>query len=141
MTVEHPQQGEQGGEADRGLLDTSVFIARESGRPLGSMPGAGAISIVTVAELYLGLLMADDLATRARRLRTLSSVESLFEPLPIDADVARVFAELVAEARRHGGRPKVMDTWIAATAVAHDLPVYTQDDDFLAIPRAQIFKV
>jgi predicted nucleic acid-binding protein len=105
------------------------------------LPGAGAISVVTVAELYLGVLMADDLTTRAQRLRTLSSVESLFEPLPIDADVTRAFAELVAEARRQGRRPKVMDTWIAATAVAHGLPVYTQDDDFLAIPRARIVKV
>ena len=51
-------------------------------------------------------------------------------PLPIDSEVARTFAKLVAEARRRGKRPKIMDTWIAATAVTHDIPVYTQDEDF-----------
>jgi predicted nucleic acid-binding protein len=68
-------------------------------------------------------------------------VEELFEPLPIDTAVARIFAELAAEARRQGKRPKIMDTWIAATAIAHDLPIYTQDDDFLAIPRAHVVRV
>ena len=126
---------------ERGLLDTSIFIARERGRPLGQLPAQGAVSVVTVAELYLGVLMADDLAVRAQRLRTLSSVEALFEPLAIDAAVARTFAELAAEARRPGKRPKIMDTWIAATALAHDLAVYTQDDDFLAIPRVRVVRI
>ncbi len=127
--------------SDRGLLDTSVFITNESGRPLGPLPLTGAISVITLAELHLGVLMADDPVVRAQRLRTLSSVEGLLEPLPIDAMVARAFAELVSEARRQGKRPKIMDTWIAATAVVHDLPVYTQDDDFLAIPRVRIIHV
>ena len=100
-----------------------------------------AISVITVAELHLGVLMADEPSIRAQRLRTLTSVETLFEPLPIDSEVARTFAELVAEARRQGRRPRIMDTWIAATAVAHDLPVYTQDDDFLTIPRVRIVRV
>jgi predicted nucleic acid-binding protein len=64
-----------------------------------------------------------------------------FEPLPIDAEVARTFAELVAEARRHGKRPKIMDTWIAATAVAHDIPVYTQEEDFAEIPQVRVHRV
>lgn len=127
--------------AERGLLDTSVFIARESGRALGALPPAAAISVVTVAELHLGVLMADRPSVRARRLRTLTSVQNLFEPLPIDADVARAFAEIVAEARREGRRPKIMDTWIAATALAHDLPVYTQDDDFTAISAIRVVRV
>jgi hypothetical protein len=126
---------------DRGLLDTSIFIARESGRPLGNLPAAAAISVVTVAELHLGVLMADRPPVRARRLRTLTSAQNLFEPLPVDSEVAGAFAELVAEARRTGKRPKIMDTWIAATALAHDLPIYTQDDDFLAIPQVRVFRV
>ncbi len=126
---------------ERGLLDTSVFIAREGDRPLGPLPATAAISVVTVAELHMGVLMADDPTVRARRLRTLSSVEALFEPLPIDAEVARAFAALVAEARRLGRRPKIMDTWIAATAVAHGLAVYTRDEDFLAIARVHAVRV
>lgn len=126
---------------DRGLLDTSVFIARESGRPLGALPESAAISVITIAELHLGVLMASSAAIRTRRLRTLTTVQSVFNPLMIDSAVARTFAEIVSEARRKGRRPKIMDTWIAATAIANDLPVYTQDDDFLAIPRARVIRV
>jgi predicted nucleic acid-binding protein len=57
------------------------------------------------------------------------------------AEAARTFAELVAEARRHGKRPKIMDAWIAATAVAHDIPVYTQDEDFAEIPQVRVHRV
>lgn len=127
--------------AERGLLDTSIFIARERRRPLGLLPDATAVSVITIAELHLGVLMADNPRVRAIRLRTLSAVQALFEPLPIDAIVARAFAEIFAEARRQGKRPKIMDTWVAATAVAHSLPVYTQDDDFLAIPQVQVVRV
>lgn len=127
--------------AERGLLDTSVFIAREAGRPLGGLPDGAAISVLTLAELHLGVLLADEPGVRAARVRTLGSVEALFEPLPIDAAVARTFAALVAEARRAGRRPKVMDALIAATAVAHGLPVYTQDEDFQALPRVQVVRV
>lgn len=126
---------------ERGLLDTSVFIAREAGRPLGPMPEAAAISVVTVAELHLGVLMADGPAARARRLRTLSLLMATFDPLPIDSGVARIFAELVAEARRQGRRPGIMDTWIAATAVAHDLSLYAQDDDFAGIPWVRVVRI
>jgi predicted nucleic acid-binding protein len=124
-----------------GLLDTSVFIAREAGRPLGSLPEAAAVSVVTVAELHLGVLMARSSVIRASRLRTLTEVQNAFEPLPIDVEVARTFAELVAEAWRNGKVPKIMDTWIAATAVAHDLAVYTQDEDFAAIPKVRVRQV
>ena len=124
-----------------GLLDTSIFIATESGRALGALPASGTISIVTIAELHLGVLMADRSAVRQRRLRTLLSVQDLFEAIPIDNEVARTFAEIVAEARRVGKRPKIMDAWIAATAVARNLPLYTQDEDFLSIPRVRVVRV
>ena len=126
---------------ERGLLDTSVFIANESGRALGALPLSAAISVVTVAELHLGVLMADRASVRARRLRTLTSVQRMFEPLPIETDVARAFAEIVAAARKQSRRPKIMDAWIAATALAHDLPVYTQDDDFETIPGIRVVRV
>jgi predicted nucleic acid-binding protein len=127
--------------AQRGVLDTSVFIAKETGRPLAELPDAAAVSVITLAELHLGVLMAQGSAVRARRLRTLTMVQNTFEPLPIDPEVARTFAELVAEARRYRKRPKIMDTWIAATAVAHDIPVYTQDEDFAEIPKVRVHRV
>jgi len=85
--------------------------------------------------------MADRPAVRQRRLRTLLSVQDLFEAIPIDNEVARTFAEIVAEARRLGKRPKITDSWIAATAVARNLPLYTQDEDFLSIPRVRVIRV
>lgn len=127
--------------AHSGLLDTSVFIAGEQDRPPSSLPDAAAISMVTIAELYLGVLMADDQSVRARRLQTLSAVQRAFQPLPIDEEIARTFAAIVAEARRLGRRPKVMDTWIAATAVVHGLPVYSQDEDFESIPQVKVVLV
>ena len=116
----------------RGLLDTSVFIADEGGRGLASekLPDEAAISVVTLAELELGVHLAAGEGTRAQRLRTLRAVQATYVAIPIDEAVASSFAELVATARRKGQRPKVQDTWIAATARAHSVAVYTQDADF-----------
>ncbi|MDQ3723391.1 MAG: PIN domain-containing protein [Actinomycetota bacterium] len=113
----------------KGVLDTSVFIARESGRPLASLPDEGCVSVITVAELRIGVLMADDPSIRAQRMRTLSAVEAL-DPLPLDDAAARAFAEIVTDSRRRGRRPRILDALIAATAVSRDMPVYTQDADF-----------
>ena len=108
---------------------------------MAKLPDSAAVSVITLAELHLSVLMAQGSAVRARRLRTLTMVQNAFEPLPIDPEVARTFAELVAEARRHGKRPKIVDTWIAATAVAHDIPVYMPDEDFAEIPKVRVHRV
>jgi predicted nucleic acid-binding protein len=115
-----------------------VFVAAEAGRALGSLPDESAISVITLAALHLGVLLAKEASTRARRLRTVSRVESELEAIPIDSEVARTFASIVAEARAAGRRPRVMDTWIAATAVRHGLVVFTQDADFADIPQVQV---
>jgi predicted nucleic acid-binding protein len=116
----------------RGLLDTSVFVAGEQARPLEAnrLPEEAAISVVTLAELELGVHMATSEAVRGARLRTPQATQATYVALPVDAAVASAFAELVATARREGRRPKVQDTWIAATARAHGVAVYTQDGDF-----------
>jgi predicted nucleic acid-binding protein len=116
----------------RRLLDTSVFIADEQGRRVAAdlLPDEAAVSVVSLAELELGVQMADSEAIRAGRLRTLSAVQATYVALPIDEPVASAFAELVAAARRAGRRPKVQDAWIAATARAYAVAIYSQDDDF-----------
>ena len=86
--------------------------------------------MVTLAELELGVQLATTEAVRGRRLRTLQATRETYLALPIDEAVASAFAELVAIARRTGRRPKVQDAWIAATARAHDVAVYSQDSDF-----------
>jgi predicted nucleic acid-binding protein len=123
-----------------GLLDTSVFVARESGRPLASLPEEGRVSVITVAELRIGVLVADDPSVRAQRLKTLSEVEAL-EPLPVDDAAARAFAEIVADSRRRGKRPKILDALIAAIARSRAMPVYTQDADFEDMVGVQVIRV
>ncbi len=127
----------------RGILDTSVFIADEQGRALDTrkLPDEVAVSIVTVAELLLGVHMAASEPARAQRLATLRSIETAYAALPIDDAVAAAFAELVAGARRAGRRPKVQDSWIAATAHAHGAAIYTQDADFDEIPGLDVVRV
>lgn len=122
----------------RGLLDTSIFIGLETGRGVADLPDESAVSVVTLAELHLGVLLAKDGPTRARRLRTAGRVERELEAIPIDDEVARVFASIVADARASGRRPGVMDTWIAATAVRHGLVLFTQDAGFDDIPQVQL---
>ncbi|GAC1484146.1 MAG: hypothetical protein PVSMB9_10010 [Candidatus Dormibacteria bacterium] len=97
--------------------------------------------MATLAELHLGVLLAKDSSIRARRLRTATRVEREIEALPIDSEVARVFASIVAEARAAGHRPRVMDCWIAATSVRHGLPLFTQDADFDEIPQVDVRRI
>jgi predicted nucleic acid-binding protein len=123
-----------------GLLDTSVFVARETGRPLRALPDEGRVSVITVAELRIGVLVAGDSAIRAQRMRTLSELESL-EPLPIDDHAARAFSEIVADSRRRGRTPRILDALIAATAVSQSIPVYTQDADFEDMAGVDVVRV
>ena len=127
----------------RAILDTSVFIARERRRELAldRFPDEGAISVVTLAELGLGVHMARSGDERTARLRTLRTSEATYVALPVDRAVAEEFAALVAAARRKGRRPKVQDAWIAATARAHGAPVVTQDAGFDGLPGVEVVRV
>jgi predicted nucleic acid-binding protein len=126
----------------RGLADTSVFIARESGRPLdeAALPDELAISVVTVGELRVGVLAAGDVRTRDRRLATLTVALAL-DPVPIDEAVAEAWARLRLLLRDSGQRMAVNDSWIAATALALNIPVVTQDDDYVELEDLPVVKV
>lgn len=120
-----------------GLLDTSVFIAREDQRPLGALPDRVAVSVVTIGELQLGLLNADDDDVRARRADTLALARAA-DPIHIGEAIMVSWARLVADCRREGihRTVKLMDALIAATAIEHGLPVVTQDADYEKIAEA-----
>ncbi len=126
----------------RVVLDTSVFIAREQARPLATLPPGSevAVSVVTLAELRLGVLVASETASRSTRLATYE-VASAFEPLPIDAAVADRFADLAALGLASGRKVKLQDTWIAATALAHGASVATQDSDFDGFEGLTVLRV
>lgn len=113
----------------RGLLDTSVVIAVGNGEPV-ELPDEAAISMITLCGLHHGVLVASD-SRRPARLATLALAERAFRPLPVDARVAPHYGRLVARSRElRGGRPRVADALIAATAISHGLALYARDRDF-----------
>lgn len=118
----------------RGLLDTSILIAREEDpRVEESLPEEIAISVATLAELHFGVLAARDDETRQHRLRRLGIIEATFYPVPIDPAIARAFATVAHAVKAAGRQPRarVMDLWIAATALALQVPLYTRNpEDF-----------
>jgi predicted nucleic acid-binding protein len=125
----------------RAVADTSVFIAREAGRELGALPDEVAVSVVTAAELELGVLRASDPAVRATRVRTLARVRSEYLLLTIDDQTASCFARLADEQLRAGRKPRRHDTWIAATALRHGAEVVTQDRDFSIFASVNVIHV
>ena len=120
-----------------GLLDTSVLIAREDGRPIGAIPASVAVSVVTIGELQLGVLNATDPESRVRRADTLALARAA-DPIAITEAVMVSWARLVADCQRAGARRavKLTDSLIAATAIEHGLPVVTQDEDYEQMARA-----
>jgi len=115
----------------RTLLDTSVLIGAESPDVL-----EGAISAASLAELHFGVLVAGDSDERARRAQRLGVIEATFDPLPIDAAVAREWGRLAAAITERGGQPRrrAMDLAIAATANVAGVPLATHNEaDFQLI--------
>ena len=124
-----------------GLIDTSIFVGVESaGLDISKIPDEVAVPIPTIAELELGVLMASDVEARQRRLTTLQFANSLI-PVPIDAEVGRAWAGLVAQLRANGQKAPINDTWIAATAIANDMVVVTQDADYDNMPGVKVVRI
>ena len=104
------------------------------------MPDELFVSVVTIGELRAGVLAALDVATRARRLDTLTRALAL-DPLPVDDRVADAWARLRLMLRDAGLRMPVNDSWIAATALSLRLPVVTQDADYVDLPGLDVVRV
>lgn len=126
----------------RGLGDTTLFIARETGRAVDTdaLPDEIGVSVVTIGELRAGVLAAADIETRDRRLATLTEALAL-QPVPIDDPVADSWAKLRILLRDSGQRMPVNDSWIAATAISFGVPVVTQDSDYVTLPDLAVIKV
>ena len=114
----------------RALLDTSVLIGAESPGEL-----SGAISAASLAELHFGVLVADSGDERARRSQRLGVIEATFDPLPVDAAVAREWGRLAAAVVSRGGKPRkrALDLVIAATANVQQVPLLTRNPKDFAL--------
>ena len=109
------------------------------------LPEQMSISAVTMAELAAGPHATSDLDERARRQDRLQRAESVFDPLPFDAGAARaygrIYASVVAAGRKARGR-RAVDLLIAATALAHNLPIYTRNpDDFAHLDGVHVITI
>lgn len=129
----------------KGLLDTSVLIALETGRSIDAeaLPAELATSVITLAELRTGVLTAASSVERAIRLRSLENVTRL-KTFEADDRAAAQWARLRVNLRDRGRRMNVNDLWIAAIGAANDLPIVTQDADFDAldgVPGIELIRV
>lgn len=124
-----------------GLLDTDILILRRGIDP-SELPAAMSISAVTLAELSAGPHHTSDARERARRLDVLQRAEAEFDPLPFDAEAARVFGRVSAAALAVGrsSRRRISDLMIASVAISNHLPLFTANprdfdglDDLLAV--------
>jgi predicted nucleic acid-binding protein len=119
----------------RGLLDTSVVIDHDVIDP-GLLPDQSAIAAITLAELAAGPHATEDKDERARRQDRLQWATATWDPLPFDAEAARVYGRMFAAARAAGqkSRSRLADLLVASTAAANSLPVYTRNpSDFDAL--------
>jgi len=135
MSGERPRQG---------MLDTNILILRRWIDP-AELPGEMAISAITLAELSAGPHEVrrgdeqdsyDEHAERARRLDILQRAESEFDPVPFDAEAARIYGRVTAAVIASGRKPRrrVIDLMIASTAIAERLPLFTTNpDDFAGL--------
>ena len=128
----------------RGVLDTSAVIRLGRFTDAAVLPNEPLITAVTLAELSVGPLVAHDERERAARQAQLQQAEADFDPLPFDAAAARAFGQAAASLRRAGRKSaaRAYDAMIAATALAHELPVYTCNaDDFNEIEGLEVVAV
>jgi tRNA(fMet)-specific endonuclease VapC len=127
--------------AARGILDTSTVILLGQIDDPTVLPAEALITAITLAELSVGPLVAEDVAEQARRQARLQRAEADFDPLPFDSDAARAFGRVAASLRQAGRKVQARsyDAMIAATAIAFELPLYTVNpSDFQGIDELDL---
>jgi len=130
--------------SSQGVLDTSTVIRLGQITDPALLPDEPLITAITLAELSVGPLVAVDERPRSARQAHLQQAEADFDPLPFDAAAARAFGQVAASLRRAGRKTaaRAYDAMIAATALAHDLPIYTCNPvDFEGIEGLEVVAV
>lgn len=129
---------------NRGMLDTSTVILLGEISDPTELPDESVISAITLAELSVGPHVARDDTERGARQQHLQQAEADFDVLPFDGDCARAFGGVAAALRASGRKPaaRAYDALIAASAIAHAVPLYTcNPGDFAGIPRLELRSV
>ncbi|MFD4457212.1 type II toxin-antitoxin system VapC family toxin [Nocardia sp. NPDC058480] len=129
-------------ESQRALADTSIFIGLEAQRfdRAAVANYEWGVSVVTLGELRLGVLHAKEPESASRRLSTYQLAQR-FTPIGIDERVAESWALLVSRLRAAGRKVPINNSWIAATAITHGIPIVTQGGDYDSMPGLQVIKL
>jgi len=117
-----------------------VIVLGEIADPT-TLPDESVLSAITLAELSVGPHVARSDEDRSARQQHLQQAEADFEVLPFDAECARAFGGVAMALRASGRKPaaRAYDALIAASAIAHGLPLYTcNPNDFDGIPRLEL---
>jgi len=123
------------------MLDTSTVILLGRISDPSALPEEAVISAITLAELSVGPHVARTAKDRGARQAHLQQAESDFDVLPFDAQCARSFGAVAAALHASGRKPaaRAYDALIAASAIAHGLPLYScNPTDFDAIPQLEL---
>jgi predicted nucleic acid-binding protein len=126
----------------RAIADTSVLVGLEAGRVATEQVAdyAWAVSVISLGKLRLGVLRATDPDTASIRLATYQLARQ-FDPVVVDEAVADAWAVLIARLRADGRRMPINDSWIAATAIAQDVPVAAQGSDYAGTPGLTVIEL
>ena len=126
----------------RALADTSVFIGLEAARfDVSRFENyEWGVSAITLGELRLGVLQARNPEAASRRLSTYQLAQR-FQALAVDEAVSEIWALLISRLRAAGRMAPINDSWIAATAIAHGVPIVTQDSDYDGIPDLDVIRI
>jgi predicted nucleic acid-binding protein len=104
-------------------------------------PDDVSVSAVTLGELIGGVHLLPPGQQRRELELWLAEFERQFEDrfIPIDAEVARIWAETSARSQREGRPLPTVDGLIAATAIRHGLHVWTRNTRDFATSGALVF--
>jgi predicted nucleic acid-binding protein len=116
------------------LVDANVLSEPTKLRPdpkvvawLTANEGDFVVDSVILGEIAIGIFVLPGGRKRARLERWFEALADRVDGLPWDAAIGRRWAQLVAALKKKGRAMAVLDSMIAATALAHGLTIATHN--------------
>lgn len=122
-------------------IDTNVFIAQQkkqlslSQKQALAQAGAIVLPSIVVGELLFG---AHNSGRPEDNLLAYRQEISRFLVLPLASEAAEHYARVRLELKSKGRPIPENDTWIAATCLAHGVPLFTLDRHFEQVSGLQL---